>query len=239
MLRILIPLFALFISINYLIAQPVDQPFTYPQNSLQAESNANIPGPENVLVVFKDWGGDTTLVATSIAIKNYYVNKRNIPELNILGLDAIPSSQTYGSGTVILDQRGELIRNTGSCYESATEVCDTIAWSFFKEHIYNPIQYALNTRVTQTGDTLKNVIRYIVLCKGIPHKVRSGHVWIGQYGEWAHRTRINVSTDALLCLINNEGNIVSLYNNPQTPVQPPVGSGIFGNDPTEEILITM
>jgi hypothetical protein len=230
MLKLLIPLFVIFISINNLIAQPFDLPFTYPGNTLQEYSNANLAGPENVLVVYKN-AGDTTLITTSRAVKDYYVGKRNIPSENIFPL-TIPSSEIYQTGTVILDQGGELIRNADDgCLNSTTSVCDIIAWLFFVDHIANPIQNYLNTTVNGNGDTLKNVIRYIVLCKGVPHKVRSGHIWIGQYGEWAHRTRINVSTDALLCLINNEEDIITLYNNPPTPVTPPLPGGIFSNDP--------
>ncbi|MDP2365757.1 MAG: T9SS type A sorting domain-containing protein, partial [Ignavibacteria bacterium] len=133
--------------------------------------------------------------------------------------------------TVILSQDGELIRNAGSCWESATEVCDNIAWQYYKDFIETPIKNHLNSTYNQNGVLLKNIIRYIVICKGLPHKVRSGHVWVGTYGEWAHRTRINVSIDALLCLMNNTQDILTLYNNPATPVQPPLPDGIFSSDP--------
>ena len=220
-----ISLLFLFIIFFYgaLIAQPIGTQVTYPTLPTQTVTNANVPTAENVLVVYNSGN------STSVEVKNYYVTKRSIPTYNILGI-SIPSSFTYSTGTVILDQSGELIKNSGTCSESSTEVCDNIAWQFYKDFIQTPIKNYLNTTYNQNGVLLKDAIRYIVLCKGIPHKIRSGHIWIGTYGEWAHRTRINVSVDALLCLLNNNQDIISLYNNPVTPVQPPVGCGIFCND---------
>lgn len=217
-------LFLFVIFCDLFFAQPVETIVTYPTLPTQTVTDANLATAENVLVVFNSSN------SLSISVKNYYVNKRSIPSSNIVGF-SIPSSYTYQSGTVSLSQDGELIKNDGTCWESSTEVCDNIAWQFYKDFIETPIKNHLNNTYNQNGVLLKNVIRYIVICKGLPHKVRSGHIWIGQYGEWAHRTRINVSIDALLCLMNNTQDILSLYNNPVTPVQPPLPGGIFSSDP--------
>lgn len=200
----------------------------YPPIPTQQPTYANYPTVENVLVVYR------LNNSVSNNIKNHYVDRRSIPISNVLGL-SINASQPYPTGTVILDQGDEVIRNSGDCWESTTEVCDNIAWQFYKDYIETPIKNHLNTTYNQNGDLLKDVIRYIVLCKGIPHKIRSGHIWIGgnEPNNWAHKTRINVSVDALLCLINNNTDILTLYNNPPTPVTPPLGLGMFadGADP--------
>jgi hypothetical protein len=54
-------------------------------NIAEAQTNVNIPGPENVLVVYNK------NVALSDSIKNYYKNARNIPESNIVEL-TLPDS---------------------------------------------------------------------------------------------------------------------------------------------------
>src|SRR5690606_17330644 len=49
------------------------------------------------------------------------------------------------------------------------------------------------------GDTLKNKIRFIVVCKGIPYKVTSWN------SDWSHKndlTRRGISVDALISIIN-------------------------------------
>jgi len=190
---------------------------------------ASEPTPENVLVVFNKNN------AISDSIKNHYVLVRNIPDVNIVrGTNGepgifIPDFQVYPTGTVIVDQAGELILNNEPCNNSLTEVCDDIAWQFYQEHIETPIKNYLNTTITNNGEPLKDIIRYIVLCKGIPHKIRSAHIYV-ENGN-AHKTRLNVSVDALLCLLNNDEDILTLYNNPPTPLQPPLPGGIFDDDP--------
>ena len=190
---------------------------------------ASEPTPENVLVVFNRSG------TTSENIKDHYVSVRNIPDINVVrGIDGfsgifIPDSQNYPTGTVIIDQAGELILNNEPCNNSIIAVCDNIAWQFYQEHIETPIKIYLNTTININGDTLKNVIRYIVLCKGIPLKIRSAHIFV--LNGYAHKTRLNVSVDALLCLVNNDDDILTLYNNPPTPLEPPLPGGIFDEDP--------
>lgn len=50
---------------------------------VQAQTYANIPGPENVLVVYNL----NSSVSDSVA--NYYVTARGIPGTNVVGLDFI------------------------------------------------------------------------------------------------------------------------------------------------------
>lgn len=56
---------------------------------VQAQTYANIPGPENVLVVYKLPDPNNPADTISRAIKNYYVTARGIPGVNVVGLDFI------------------------------------------------------------------------------------------------------------------------------------------------------
>lgn len=47
---------------------------------VQAQTYANVPGAENVLVVFNE------LDSTSVQVKNYYQQSRGIPAGNVAGL---------------------------------------------------------------------------------------------------------------------------------------------------------
>lgn len=58
--------------------------------SLNSQTNANIPGPENVLVVFNANN------QTSIDIKDYYQNARYIPESNLVPLQLPRKSINVG-----------------------------------------------------------------------------------------------------------------------------------------------
>jgi len=49
-------------------------------NLAEAQTYANVPGPENVLVVYN------SLDQTSIDVKEYYITARNIPAVNVVGL---------------------------------------------------------------------------------------------------------------------------------------------------------
>ncbi len=167
-------------------------------NVTEAQTYANIPGPENVLVVYN------SLNQTSIDVKAYYQTARSIPTSNIKGLN-IPTS-AY-NGAVQLEQEGEVIRRMGSCSDYGSNgVCDTLAWYYFEEYIAGPIRNHLNNMVDpNTGEFLFNQIRYIVLCKGIPLKLWS------QDPAW-HEWGANISVDALLSILNTNG------NNNQRPV---------------------
>ena len=51
---------------------------------VSAQTNANIPGPENVLVVYKAPDPNNPADTISRAIKDYYVAARNIPAINVV-----------------------------------------------------------------------------------------------------------------------------------------------------------
>jgi len=144
------------------------------------------------------------VIAQSISkhIKDYYVAVRGIPEVNILtdGL-FIPNSIIYPEGTVTVEQGGEDIRGEGN-----------LGWRYAKDVIADPIQNYLNTTYVN-GQPLKDRINYIVLCKGIPLKVRSFPF------EWMTSNRRQVSVSALLCLINQPDpnkNFLQLYSTSMT-----------------------
>ncbi|NCS89222.1 MAG: hypothetical protein GW789_10840 [Ignavibacteria bacterium] len=130
----------------------------------EAQTYANIPGPENVLLVYNLNSG------VSDSVKIYYRDVRGIPASNIKGLN-IPTS-AY-NGAVQLEQEGEVIRRMGSCSDyDSNGVCDSLAWYYFEEYIAGPIRNHLNNTVDpNTGKPLFNQIRYIVLCKGVPFRI--------------------------------------------------------------------
>jgi uncharacterized protein (TIGR03790 family) len=122
-------------------------------------------------------------VDSSDVIALYYQDTRNIPEVNIMDL-TIPDSITYQEGTVRLYQGGEDIRGNGN-----------LGWRYVKDTIATPIERYLNNTYVG-GYPLSERIRYIVLCKGIPLKVRSL-----PYTQNI-RQRLQASVSSLLCLIN-------------------------------------
>jgi hypothetical protein len=60
-------------------------------NLAEAQTNANIPGPENVLVVYNE-NSDT-----SVMIKDYYVEARGIPSSNIFPLALLRKVMNVGN----------------------------------------------------------------------------------------------------------------------------------------------
>ena len=59
-------------------------------NLAEAQTYANIPGPENVLVVYKiPKDENDTLGNVSKAVMEYYVSARNIPAVNVLELELV------------------------------------------------------------------------------------------------------------------------------------------------------
>ena len=168
-------------------------------NVAEAQTYANIPGPENVLVVYN------SLNQTSIDVKDYYQTARGIPASNIFGIP-LPNSAQYQSGLATLIDSGEVIYSNNN----------RAAWDYYKDKIADTIEYYL-TNTYVGGQQLKNTIRYIVLCKGIPLKLWTyenysgnecpGYPWQCNYS-WGHYR--NVAVDALVCLLYQ--NILNLYN---------------------------
>ena len=173
-------------------------------NLAEAQTNANISGPENVLVVYKQPSSPTdTLGWISDSIKNYYQNARGIPEINIVPLNSLISHNiTVGGSThnVIIAEGGNIIRDSinhinGNWYASQH------AWKYFYQYVALPIkQHLINNNLTST-------IKYIVLCQGLPYKI--------QAGADSGAVICNQSVDGLLCMLNtNNYDILldSIYN---------------------------
>jgi uncharacterized protein (TIGR03790 family) len=176
--------------------------FSFCALQVVAQTNATVPGPEHVLVVYKLPNPNNPADTISRAVMRYYQQVRGIPNNNIVSL-TLPISEY--DGAVELVQGGEVIRRMGICSEYGSNgVCDNLAWQYFETYIAEPIRNALNTRIDSlTGNYLYNQIRYIVLCKEIPIKIWSQDpywYWLGA----------NVSVDALLTVLNTNGN-----NNPE------------------------
>lgn len=168
------------------------------QTKIFCQTYASPPGPENVLVVYN------SLDQISNEVKNYYIEMRGIPESNVVSLDGLEDvNLTYENSThhIAIVQSGDILRDeTQSAIDSVTEEGGTFhAWQYFYERIAIPIkQHLENTFVN--GKKLKETIRYIVLCKGIPPKLQSRYDVSGVgYPEY-----YNVSLQNLLCILNNE-----------------------------------
>ncbi len=200
---------SLLIFLGEIMAQ-IEDTTTYNSPPNQTESNFNMILPQNVLVVYN------RNLGSSDSIKTYYVNKRNIPSVNVirdldgfLGLN-IPDTADYSGQKVILWQDKEVIKRDDICSDTGSNgICDTLAWHFYKQFIADPISNYLNTTTNpSTGNYLKDEIHYIVLCKGIPLKINAADRY------W-NRANYNVSLDGLLCLLktNNNSNpsIMKLY----------------------------
>jgi len=130
-------------------------------------------------------------------IANYYQNKRSIPTVNMKRID-IPQSYTYPEGVATLFDNGEDIRSTGN-----------LGWRYTNDFIAIPIQNYLNNTIVN-GQPLKNRIKYIVFCKGIPHKIR----YEPYDPNWSSRYRLHASVGALISLINQPDgrNFLQLFN---------------------------
>lgn len=149
---------------------------TYIAEAQQTPTFADPPGPEHVLVVYKVPTGptDTLGFISRDSVKNYYQNARQIPESNILGLENLINDDIYDSVSntthrIILDQQGEIIRDSINQYSSTPSIH---AWLYFNERIAKPIANYLTTTYVN-GTPLKDIIRFIVLVKGVPFRIDS------------------------------------------------------------------
>jgi len=173
-------------------------------SELKAQTYADLPGPENVLVVYKQPVDDQdTLGLISEAVKDYYKTARNIPVSNILGLNSLISHNINIDGVthpVIIAQETDNIRDSIN-HESGTWYATEHAWKYFYQNVAMPIKSYL------TNNNLTSTIRYIVLCKGVPSKIQAGADSGSVIG--------NVAVDGLLCMLNTENYedfLHSLYN---------------------------
>jgi len=154
-----------------------------------AEAQITLPDSSHVLVVYN------SLDQTSIAIKNYYQQRRGIPESNIVPLDELEDSILINydgeDHLIVLDQQGEIIKD----WNNQNGWCPTKhAWIYFNERMAIPIANHLNNTYVN-GVPLKDIIRFIVLCKGIPYRINTKTDDGGS--SWNH----NVTVDRLLCFL--------------------------------------
>lgn len=198
-------------------------------NITEAQTNANIASPENVLVVYN------TNSDTSGYVKDYYVNAQNIPTVNICPIE-IPhdSTQIIVDGVthwVGIRQGTDVIRDIYN-HNGETWFPTYHAWQYYYTYVAAPIkQYIDNQNLT-------NTIRYIVLCKGVPFKIQAS-------GDFSS-ANANVTVESLLCMLNTdnyEGLIQDVYevyhqhSQPDpyynhSPIIPnPYYSGNYGIDP--------
>lgn len=139
------------------------------------------PKPEEVLVVYRDQN------PVSASVKNYYCNKRNIPQQNQVGV-YLPQFKYYGADIAELIDNDEIIRS----YE------DSLAFVYYSEFIADKIKQHLNSNYTNDGRLLKDAIRYIVLCKGIPLKIQTHDRFTNEF------IRLNIAIDGLLTVLYND-----------------------------------
>jgi len=168
--------------------------------STQFPTFADPPTAENVLVVYR------IDHPNSSAIKDHYVDIRSIPSTNVVPINL---SQSYPG--ISFTNSDEVIVGEGN-----------LGWQYVKERIADEIENHLNTTY-YNGQLLRDLIRYIVVCKGIPFKI-----WDTSSNTTSYRTFVSV--DALLCLINQSPNksFLDLYNTSSNDYPNPY----FGADPT-------
>lgn len=141
-------------------------------NIADGQTNANIPGPENVLVVYRAPENESDTL--SQAIMEYYVNVRGIPiSTNVLPLDLprrVISVGDWSDPHVVklgFDNQN-IVDSTWAKWDS-THCVDTAkfhAWQYFIEEIANPIRtHLVNNNLTET-------VRYILMCQGVPYKIQ-------------------------------------------------------------------
>lgn len=163
----------------------------------QQPTYAGLPSPDNILVVYNS----NPNASYSDSIKTYYIQMRGIPNgTHVLGLD-LPDTTNISGHFIKLWQDREIIRDTTQAWNDTTFGAGATihAWVYFNQHIVQPLRnYLLTT--PYNGQPLKDVIRYIVLCKGIPFRLQSRADWAFSDPAGAKH---NVSVDALLSLLGN------------------------------------
>ena len=167
----------------------------------QNPTNVNIAEPKHVLIVYNAYS------SMSDSVKSYYKTKRNIPTDNEFKLYL--SDTTFSNHVIKLVQNGEIIKDTTQAWADSTSNAGSSnhAWQYFNDRIFIPIQNYLKTKIVN-GDTLKNIIRYIVLCKGVPMKIQSKYDSSGVGQEY----RKNVALDPFLCFLNQPDPSFSILN---------------------------
>jgi len=103
----------------------------------QTPTFADPPGPEHVLVVYKQPTDDTdTLGNVSEDVMEYYVSARNIPGTNILGLedlvDTVSITHEGVTHLIKLTQQGEIIRDMNNANSPEPSIH---SWIYFNDRI--------------------------------------------------------------------------------------------------------
>jgi len=172
-------------------------------NVAEAQTNANIAGPENVLVVYKQPSDQNdSLGLVSQTVKNYYRDVRNIPTSNIVPLYLPDTAITIGGVThpITIAEGGNIIRDSTN-HINGTWYATRHAWKYFYQYVALPIkEHLINNNLTST-------IRYIVLCKGTPFYIQAA----------CDSTNViaNLAVDGLLAMLgtNNYDILLdSIYN---------------------------
>jgi len=131
----------------------------------QTPTFADPPRPEHVLVVYNS---NSTL---SDSVMQYYKGARQIPNSNIVELtelDTLTDITHNGvTHTIYLDQQGEIIRDTNNANSPEPSIH---SWIYFNDRIAKKIANHLSTTYVN-GTALKDIIRFIVLCKGVPFRI--------------------------------------------------------------------
>jgi uncharacterized protein (TIGR03790 family) len=109
--------------------------------------------PENVLVLYNiEYLSDenNNSIWDGFEVAEYYKTKRNIPELNIQGIKApITPDISRAQYDTFFDQKGEILG------------------------IRQQVENILTNTFDENGTALKNKIKYIVLTKGIPYRIKT------------------------------------------------------------------
>lgn len=91
------------------------------------------------------------------------------------------SDTTFDNHVIKLVQNGEIIKDTTQAWADREPYYagpSIHAWQYFNDRIFLQIQNYLRSKIVD-GDTLKNIIRYIVLCKGVPIRIPARWDWSG------------------------------------------------------------
>lgn len=185
----------------------------------QTPTFADPPGPEHVLVVYKVPDPEDPADTISFATMNYYKDARQIPDMNIVEL-SLPSDTmiTYEGVTHLIEltQQGEIIKDR----DNENTLTPTIhAWLYFNEKIAKPIANYLTTTYVN-GTPLKDIIRFIVLVKGVPFRIDARKEDAESYGTnvicanlLTHLGETMEDPDALLFYYNKTPGILNPYFN--------------------------
>lgn len=129
------------------------------------------------------------------------MDKYNIPSENVVGL-TLPDEAIYDGHVVQLFRKAEVIKDTTSAFY---DIPDTHAWEYYLDYVAGPLKNHLNSTII-SGDSLKNIVRYILLTYGIPFRIQARHDWAGFL-----LTRQNIALDGLLSILYHP-NILDLWN---------------------------